>query len=332
MTLVPRSDDTLAELLLGTIRRKPSTPLSFDSLANKLHSDRDAILRSAKLLASWGYRINLRASSGIIFVSAPDHLTATEIRHNLKTKQIGSTIHAFRTVKSTNDLASAQADSGALEGTIVVAEQQTKGKGRLGRVWFSPPETGIYLSIILRPGFSPDQAPGLSLMTALALADTLAERCPKAVQIKWPNDLLLGGRKVAGILTELSADKDKINYVVVGVGINVNHGIGHFPEELRVTATSIRRHLKHKVSRVELLRDFLARFEREYARYRKTRLTAGHKRLRHYSSLLGKSVTVISASNRITGLATDIDRNGRLILRVDGELVPITAGEVTIEK
>lgn len=324
--------DSLAELLLATIRQKPATPYPFDSLSKKLHTDRDGILKAAKQLAAWGYRINVRASSGVIFVSAPDQLSAIEIGRDLKTTQFGKSIHACRTVKSTNDLASAQAESGAPEGTIVVADQQTKGRGRLGRVWYSPPETGIYLSIILRPKFTPDQAPGLSLMTALALADTLGSLCPKAVQIKWPNDLLLCGKKVAGILTELSAEKDKINYVIVGVGINVNHGIGHFPDDLRATATSVRRHLKRKVSRVELLKEFLVRFEREYALYKKSRLAAGHKRLRSYSSLLGKSVTVIAANHLTTGIASDIDGQGRLILRVGDRIVPIVAGEVTVEK
>jgi BirA family biotin operon repressor/biotin-[acetyl-CoA-carboxylase] ligase len=332
VTSTLQSRDTLAESLLSVIRQKPGTLFSFGDLEKKCHTDRAVLIQSAQLLADWGYRITVRASSGITFLSAPDHLTAIEIRHELRTKHIGKTIHAFRTVKSTNDLAASQADSGAPEGTIVVADQQTKGRGRLGRVWFSPPETGIYLSIILRPKFAPDQAPGLSLMTALALADSLDSLCPKTVQIKWPNDLLLGGKKVAGILTELSAERDKISHVVVGVGINVNHGVGHFPDELRTTATSIRRHLKHKVNRVELLRDFLTRFEREYTLYAKNRLASRHKRLCAYSSLLGKSVTVIAASHRVTGVAQDIDVQGRLILNVQDRLVPVTAGEVTVKK
>lgn len=326
------SDDALAQSLLRLIRHKPGTLFTFRALIQQLKAHEEQIVRAARLLATWDYRITLRVSSGLTFISAPDHLSALEIEHRLRTTRIGRVIHSFRSVQSTNDLASAQADAGALEGTIVVADQQTKGRGRLGRVWYSPPETGIYLSIILRPPIPTEDAPGLSLMTALALADTLAKYCPDAVQIKWPNDVLLGGKKVAGILTELSADKNKIIHVIVGVGINVNHGVGHFPDELKSTATSVRRHNKRKVNRVELLALFLRKFEGEYQKYRKGRLTSSQRRLRRYSSLLGKEVTVIAANHKTIGVAEDIDARGRLILKVGSQLVPITAGVVTIQK
>lgn len=332
MTSTSHSGDVIAESLLQVIRKHPGQTHTFATLERKLSLTTDQAVAGARQLALWDYRIGLRLSKGITFFSAPDQLTATEISFGLTTKQIGRHILAYRTVQSTNDLAVAQAEHGAPEGTIVVADQQTKGRGRLGRTWFSPPGTGIYVSIVVRPKFAPELAPGLSLMTALALARTLEKTCPGAVAIKWPNDVLLGGKKVAGILTELSAEKDKIGHVVVGVGINVNHGVGHFPDDLKQTATSMRRFLKHKVSRVELLRHFLAQFEREYAHYQKYQLAKSHKQLRKYSSLLGREITVVAGRHRITGIAHDIDSHGRLILRSGSELLPITAGEVTVEK
>lgn len=332
MTSAKFSDDSIAESLLGIIRKKPGVLFPFEKLARELKVDHGTLIRSIKLLADWEYRVKVRAKAGITFVSAPDQLTVVEISHGLRTQTFGRHILAYRSVQSTNDIAATQAEHGVVEGTIVVADQQTKGRGRLGRTWFSPPGTGIYLSIILKPKFPSEDAPGLSLMTALALAESLESFCPKGLKIKWPNDVLLGGRKVAGILTELSAEKNKISHVIIGVGINVNHGIGHFPNELKDTATSVRRYLKHKVGRVALLQKFLLQFEREYSYYRKDRLAHGHRRLRQYSSLLGQEVTVQAAQHRTSGIAQDIDNRGRLILESGGKLLSITAGEVTVVK
>lgn len=332
MTAGKTSDEPIAESLLTIIRKKPGVLHPFEKLARDLKTDHASLIRAVKLLADWEYRVKVRASAGITFAGAPDQLTAIEIAHGLKTRTMGRTIHAYRTVQSTNDVAAAQAEHGAVEGTIVVADQQTKGRGRLGRVWYSPPGTGIYLSIVLRPTFAPEDAPGLSLMTALALAETLEKSCPGGLQIKWPNDVLLGGRKVAGILTELSAEKERINHVIVGVGINVNHGVGHFPAEIKDRATSIRRFLKHRISRIQLLQRFLHQFEHEYALYGKHLLGKAHARLRKYSSLSGHQVTVRAGDHRISGAVRDIDVHGRLILDSAGKLIPVSAGEVTVIK
>ena len=166
---------------------------------------------------------------------------------------IGHQVHAYQSVKSTNDIAVRLAESGAPDGTIVTAEQQTGGRGRFGRVWHSPSGCGVYLSVILRPTLHPEQAPGMSIMTALALAETLSEYLPGKIQIKWPNDVLISGKKTAGILTKLSADHKRISYVVIGVGININHRSENFPDELKPIATSVRIGLRRKCDRVALL-------------------------------------------------------------------------------
>ncbi|RME19205.1 MAG: biotin--[acetyl-CoA-carboxylase] ligase [Candidatus Zixiibacteriota bacterium] len=328
----PKQREDLADALLAVIRRKPGTPFETDKLARKLKVTTDELNAAVLQLADWDYRLRHSRRRGVTFVDAPDYLTATEIGWGLKTERIGNVIHAFKTVKSTNDLAMQLAESGAPEGTIVTAEQQTRGRGRLGRSWHSPPGTGIYVSIILRPRFKPERAPGLSIMTALALAEVINRYCPGETHIKWPNDLLLGNRKAAGILTELSADRGRIHHVIVGVGINVNQGVGHFPEGLRDTATSLRRFLKRKVRRVELLQRFLRRFEREYAEYRRHGLRKAQARLKRYSSLLGSEVVVRSGPSTIAGTAADIDRDGRLILLTPDSRRAISAGEVTVVK
>jgi BirA family transcriptional regulator, biotin operon repressor / biotin---[acetyl-CoA-carboxylase] ligase len=331
VTPVARSIDSIAEQLVAYLRRRPAHAYKPEYLIKRFAIDRETFDRSLKLLSLWEYRIRVRAT-GIAFISAPDQLTQTEIAFSLRTKFIGKNVLAYRSVQSTNDVTARQAESGAAEGTIVVADQQTKGRGRLGRKWFSPPRTGIYLSVVLRPKFRPDEAPGLSLMTALALADSLSQICPKKVQIKWPNDLLVDGRKVAGILTELSAERERISFVVIGVGINVNQGVTDFPDDIRDTATSLRRVTRRKVNRLKLLRDFLYRLEQEYAIYRKGGLRKSQQRLRKYSSLLGQTVTVLAGREPITGIARDIDEQGRLILECDGRRVPVAAGEVTVAK
>jgi len=322
----------LAESLLAIIRQRQEELYQFDKLCKKLGTDRFNLDDAILLLASWEYKIRVIKSEGIRFVSAPDALTEIEIRNKLKTKFVGHVIHAYNSVKSTNDRAFQMAEAGAAEGTIVVAEKQTKGRGRLGRAWHSPPGTGIYLSIILRPKFRPEQAPGLSIMTALALAETVRNYCPNDTMIKWPNDVQIGKRKLAGILTELSTDRRAINFVIVGIGINVNQGVGHFPDGLKESATSLRRALRRKINRIDLLQSFLTQFEKEYLAYQKYGLKKAHSRVKRYSSLLGEDVTIRSGRTNTTGRVVDIDNTGRLILKTESGKIAITAGEVTVMK
>ncbi|MBU0983721.1 MAG: biotin--[acetyl-CoA-carboxylase] ligase [candidate division Zixibacteria bacterium] len=322
----------LADRLIEVTRLKPGTLIDWKSLTGRLDVSVESLLEAAALARSWGYTLKVRQSRGIEFVKPPDLLSETEILHGLKTKWLGRPISAFRSVASTNDLAAQLAESGALEGSMVVAEQQTKGRGRLGRVWFSAPGDGIYVSLILRPDFAPAQAPGLSLMTAVALADAVASLGKVDVKVKWPNDVLLGGRKTAGILTELSAEGEHINHVVVGVGINVNQGVGAFPSEIRKIATSLRRAFGRKVDRVAFLQTFLACFEKEYDTYKTHHLKKAHARIRKYSSLIGKEITVKSGKRMITGLVTDIAVDGSLVMQTPDGVLNLTAGEVTVVK
>lgn len=326
------ASEELAESLLVIIRRKTGESYQYEQLCKKLGTDSSGIDAAISILASWGYKIRAKKSEGIRLISLPDALTDIGISSKLKTKFIGHIIHAYNSIKSTNDRASQMAEAGAAEGTIVVAEKQTKGRGRLGRTWHSPSGTGIYLSIVLRPKFRPEQAPGLSIMTALALAETVNIYCPGKTFIKWPNDVQIGKRKLAGILTELSADKRGINFVIVGVGINVNHGVGHFPDELKDSATSLRRVLRRKVNRVELLQSFLRQFEKEYLAYQKDGLKKAHSRIKRYSSLLGREVIIRSGRKQTNGKAVDIDSSGRLILETESGRIAIMAGEVTVVK
>ena len=320
------------EAVLQRIRKKPNKPVSLATLAKELKLSEDDISVAIKVIRSWGYRVKKRRKGAVLYVAAPDSMIAIEIGHALKTKLIGRRVYAFQSVKSNNDIAAQLAQQGEPEGTIVTSEAQTSGKGRLGRKWYSPPKSGIYVSIILRPGFKPENAPGLSVMTALALRDAIHTVCPGEVRIKWPNDILIGEKKTAGILTELYAEQDRISYVVIGVGINVNMKAEDFPVELRTAATSIRRANKRRVDRILLLQTFLKLLEREYNRYRKDQLAGSLKRIRRHSSLLGTTVRLNIGRQTITGIAVDIDKSGALVVNVDGKKVPVAGGEVSVVK
>ncbi len=322
--------DKLPDDLLLVLRKRPEKSYTTFGLARKLSRPPEDIIQALLRLEEWGYKIHTTRKGEISFRSAPDLLTATEMTYGLKTKLIGRRFFAFGKVTSTNEMAAQLAEAGVYDGTVVTAEEQTHGRGRLGRSWYSPPGAGIYVSIILRPKFRAELAPGISIMTALALSETLNEYMLGKVQVKWPNDVLIEGKKVAGILTELSADGPTINQLIVGVGINVNHRAGDFPADIRDHATSIRRASGRNEQRVLLLQRFLARFEKEYSKYEKDGLARSRTRLKAYSSLLGHDVTLVSGTDTITGHAVDIDREGRLVLRTKEGKASIASGEVTV--
>ena len=323
--------EQLADQVLSYIRKKRKQIFAISTLAKKLKSESFDIYKAAKILKSWGYGLKL-SKSEITFRQAADTLSATEINYYLKTKIIGQNLISFQSLKSTNDLASQMAAGDADEGVVVTSEKQTLGKGRFGRSWYSPEKVGAYISIIITPKIPLEKAPGLSIMTALAAAETFEKYCPGKVKIKWPNDILLGNRKVAGVLTELYTKNNKIDYVVVGIGININQKQKDFPQTIRKLATSLRQVSGKKINRAELTAEFLQHFEKEYKSYPKSQLGGSLKRIRAYSSLLGQTITLKTGDKLITGQAIDINKTGALIVEVDGEKVTVSGGEVTVVK
>ncbi len=323
--------DEPADELIAFLRADPSASYSLADLAGELGRSSEEIQAALARAVSWGYQIS-DYQSRIAFLEAPDLLTDTELSYNLPTKVIGKNILAYRQVKSTNDIAKERAEAGAPEGTVVVAEEQTLGRGRMGRAWHSPAGKGAYVSIVLRPPFPPARAPGMSLMTALALAATLEEHTPGRVSIKWPNDVLVQSRKVAGILTELSADQSRIAYVIVGVGININQDRDEFPAEIRHLATSVRIVHGKPVNRVRLLQRFFTAFEVLYQEYTEHGLAKSIGRLRDLSSLLGMHVRLSTGKRFIEGTAVDITESGSLVLEQGETRTEVSCGEVTVVK
>lgn len=324
--------NALSEHVLADIRRPPLRAFPIEELADVYSCEPSDVLFAIDSLRRAGYKVDADPKGRFKFVSAPDLLLATEILYGLKTEFIGRRVYAYQSVQSTNIIAAQLAEAKAPDGAIVVAESQSKGRGRLGRSWHSPEKKGIYLSIILYPDIEPAAAPGLSVMTAVSLAGTITGYVTKDVNIKWPNDCLIDGRKTAGILTELSADRGKTNHVIVGVGINVNHARRDFPPEIVKTATSVGREAKREIRRVELLQKFLSQFEKDYLKFRKGGLKGLRKQIVAYSNLIGKQVRLDMSGQIISGTVTDIDDYGNLVLITPAGPRRFNAGEVTVVK
>ncbi len=228
-------DQGLAEVL--QVLRGAADAISGERLAAQLGLSRAAVWKRVHRLQARGYVIEGSPRRGYRLLAVPDRLLAEEVLQGLKTRRFTGPVHHFETLDSTNDLAKQLAAQGAPEGAVVVAEAQTGGRGRLGREWNSPPGVGLYVSLVLRPMLPPMELPQITLTTAVAVVRAVRRVAGVAPGIKWPNDLLLDGKKLGGILTEMETESDRIRHVVVGLGLNVNNP--EFPPELAATATSL---------------------------------------------------------------------------------------------
>ena len=259
-----------------------------------------------------------------------DLLLPDKIKNGLKTSVFGKkNIQYHTTTGSTNTDAETLAFNGAPEGTIVIAENQTKGRGRMDRTWFSPEGMGIYLSIILRPHIKLSDAPKLTITSAVVLADVLINKYNINVQIKWPNDILVNGKKLSGILTSLNIDVNSENFVIVGMGINVNTLPHSMPEDIKNIATSIIIETGEKISRVNLVRDILETFEKYYNLFLENKFDIIAEKWKIYSGLIGKHVKVDVINNTLSGEVIGIDDSGFLILKdKKGIFHEVVAGDI----
>lgn len=304
--------------------------ISGENIADELKVTRTSIWKNIQALRKLGYEIESHGKLGYKLNQMADLLLPAAIQSDLHTKIIAAEnkmIHKV-SVDSTNNLAKKLAYDGAADGTVIVAEEQTGGKGRLERKFFSPASKGIYFSLILRPKCLPKDAPKFTLMAAVAVANAM-KRFNLPAQIKWPNDIMFNGKKVVGILTEMSAQIEKVNYIVVGIGINCNVAREEFPEDIREIATSLSEINGGKISRVDLFRSVLEELDKLY--------TGGNfsetfKLWREFNITLGKNIKVISAETgeSFTGIAVEIDDEGALIVQTENGLQTVYAGDVSI--
>ena len=315
--------------ILEVLRAKSHAYISGEQLSRELDMSRTAIWKHVNALRDLGYKVEAITSVGYKLVSSPELLLPLEIKNGLNTRFIGQNIHWEYEINSTNSLALQLAEQGSPEGTLIVSESQKQGRGRLGRSWISQPETGIYMSLILRPTFVPMQAVRITFISAIAVVETVKEVLGIDARIKWPNDVMIHGKKTAGILTELRAEMESVHYVVVGIGINVNNT--HFPKALHDKVTSLALEHQEKVSRIKLLQALLRTFERWYQRALSEQSGQTFERWRELSCTLGNRVEVNLGDEIVRGLATRLEPNGSLHLKLDsGEERQILAGDVTM--
>lgn len=319
----------MAKDILKFLREKEY--VSGEVLAKKLDISRVAVWKQIQKLKVIGYKITSDQNLGYCLISRPDLLLPQEIQRGLSTNYIGKEIHYFPELKSTNIMAKEKAlhiEERIAEGTLIITERQTAGKGRLGRKWFSP-AGGIWLSIILYPQLSPSYISRITLMTAVAAVKAIDIYTQIKPQIKWPNDILINEKKVCGILTEMSAELDIINWVVVGIGINVNIDHQRFPEDIQANTISLKEVSGKEILRVKLAQTFLQEFEKYYESLKRREFSSILKEWKLYSHTLGKKIRVDMGERIITGEAIDINEEGALILKKeDGELIKIISGTI----
>jgi len=317
--------------ILQALRSSPSGFVSGAALAASTGVSRTAVWKHIKALEREGYRFESVPSKGYRLTSSPDVTLVSDLRRGLTTRTIGSEILHFAEIASTNTLAMDLAHKGAADGTVVIAETQTGGKGRLGRTWESP-RGNLYLSAILRPGVPVHKAPLITLMGAVAVAEAVREHLGAPAGIKWPNDVLIGGKKVAGLLTEMSAEPDRIRHIVLGIGVNVNMGVRELAPEVRRTATTLAAATGARVDRTSFAKALLAGLDKWYQRFLKNEAYV-LEAWKELNVTLGSRVAVSGAGRTLEGFAHGVDAEGRLILKLDdGTLRQVTAGDVTIVK
>lgn len=303
---------------------------SGQEMCNKLGVSRTAVWKAMNQLKEEGYQIDAVSNKGYRLNQSPNTISDYEVGSRLQTKEFGQTIYYYKEIDSTNTKAKLlAADSNIPHGTLVLADQQTSGRGRRGRGWESPAGTGIWMSLILRPQIAPQHASMLTLVAAMALQKAIEQVTGLDAKIKWPNDIIIQNKKVCGILTEMSSELDYIHYVIVGIGINVN--VETFPEEINRIATSLKIGTGKTVCRAELIASVLERFEEYYNDF----LTNENLKdlVGEYNQMLihkDKEVRILQGNEEKVVIARGINQWGELIVEKDGEETTILSGEISV--
>jgi BirA family biotin operon repressor/biotin-[acetyl-CoA-carboxylase] ligase len=307
--------------------RESAEPVSGEALAGRLGLSRAAVWKRINRLKALGYAIQGSPRRGYRLLGLPDKLLPQEIASGLQARLLKGPIHYFDSLPSTNDLAKELGARGAPEGTLVVAEGQSRGRGRLGREWNSPPGVGLYVSVLLRPPLPPTDLPQITLTAAVAVVRALRQAGGVSAGLKWPNDLVLAGKKLGGILTEMETESDQIRYLVVGLGLNVNNR--QFPAELADLATSLALTTGRTFSRLRILQVWLEELESLYQRFLAREFAAILEEWKDYTVTLGRAVRVRQGEVEICGQALEVAADGALLIQIQsGEIVRVTSGEI----
>jgi len=320
--------------ILLALRSAENGGVSGAELSQKLGVTRAAIWARIEELRKLGYEIDASPVLGYRLISSPDALHADDLLARLgPVRVIGRDIRVFEQTASTNDIVEKLARDGVKEGVVVFAESQTKGRGRLGRQWSSPSRRGLWLSVLLRPDCRPQEATQLTIIAATAAWRAIYQVTGLQTEIKWPNDLLIRGKKVVGILTELSAEVDRVKHVTLGMGVDVNQERADFSADLQVAATSLRIEGGRFVERAELATAILRELDHDYARIKAGQFAVIADEWEEHCTTIGKQVAVRMGGRTIRGRAESLDDDGALLLRTQhGMLERIIGGDVTLEK
>jgi len=320
--------------ILKALRDCGDGAVSGTDLSEALGVSRAAIWARVQELRSLGYEIEAGPHVGYRLIGTPDALHAEDLRSRLgKTRVIGRDIQVFEATTSTNDIIERLARDGVEEGAVVFAESQTRGRGRLGRKWLSPLRKGLWFSILLRPKLSPQEVTQITVASATGVRRAIEKQTGLNAEIKWPNDILVGGKKVAGILTELNAELDRVKYVIVGIGVDVNLNQAEFPADLRKSATSLKAALGHAVARPDLAVTILCELDEDYSRITSGKFAAVADEWEKHCSTIGHDVRIRIGGRQIHGRAESLDEDGALLLRTEhGHLERIAGGDLEVEK
>ena len=319
------------EKILAKLRNNPDH-VSGEELCKIADISRAAIWKHVEALRDEGYSIEASPHLGYRLLGIPDRLIPAEIKWKLKTKLLGKEIISYKKVDSTNTIAYGLAEGGLKEGSVILAEEQAKGKGRHGRTWLSPPNGGIYFSIILRPQITPKEISKITLLAAVATAKAIREATGLLTMIKWPNDILVNHRKVCGILTEMKAEQDGVDFIVIGIGINVNTPAKELPKG----ASSLTEELYYRskdeyLSRIELVKKLIEKLEEYYFLLKRDGFKPIIDEWKHLTDTLGSRVKVTLQNRTFEGAVHNIDPDGALVVRRDeGTLERVSSGDVTV--
>ncbi len=325
---LPGTTDRRIDTLLALLSENAMIVISGAKIARQIGVTRSTVWRWIERLRALGVRVKGHPRSGYCIEKVPDVLVPNLIRQRLSDTPFGKRIHHFFKTDSTNTVAMRLGEAGEPHGAIVLAEEQTAGRGRLGRVWHSEKSSGIYMTVLLRPPISPMQAPIITLLSGLAARDAVAEQTSLAPDLRWPNDLLIGRRKLGGILTEMQAEPDRVHFVAVGMGVNVNHT--EMPRELAAIATSLRIETGRTHSRIELLVRLLRNLDRYYNLFLREGAPPILKRFAEVSSFVeGKRVRISTAVETYVGTSAGLEPSGLLrVRRDDGRTEVVISGDV----
>ncbi len=301
-------------------------------LSQKLNVSRAAIWARIEELRSLGYDIEASPHHGYSLLSTPDVLHPDDLLSRLyDVKVIGRDVRVFQETSSTNDVVEKLAHDGVREGVVVFAESQTKGRGRLGRKWISPSGKGLWFSILLRPDLRPESATQITIAAATALFRAIRSQTEVTPEIKWPNDILIGGKKVAGILTEMSAELDHVKYMILGIGVDVN--LTEFPADLKKIATSLRLETGRIVNRADLAEAILRELDADYERIRSGQFESVADEWEERCTTIGHGVTIHIGDRTVQGRAEALNTDGALLVRTQhGHLERILGGDVVLQK